>query len=277
MIQMSSFMRHTLMCAAAFGSLLLSVPSHAEDTSTWQSVRQAGVLRCGAATSPPYVMRDPKTGDYSGMFADLCKAFGEKVLHVKVQFVDTTWDNIVAGLQSDKWDMSLSLNDTPEREKAIAFSKSAIDYSVTLTYNKHNPKIPKAIHAISDIDKPGVVVTVMSGTAQDKAISAELKQAQVMRLPGFDETRLALMSKRADLLADDNMTNRLLIAAHPDWAVAFNPNPPLAQQGICFGVRKETPAADIAVLNKFIDDEKKNGEMERFVKASIKETLAEGK
>ncbi|WP_260436018.1 ABC transporter substrate-binding protein [Burkholderia sp. Bp9143] len=274
---MSKFLRHAFLCGAAFASLFASAPSHAQDSSTWQSVRKAGVLRCGAATSPPYVMRDPKTGQYSGMFSEICRAFGEKVLKVKVEFVDTTWDNIVAGLQSDKWDMSLSLNDTPEREKAIAFSKAAIDYSVTLAYNKNNPKLPKAVHAISDIDKPGVIVAVMSGTAQDKAITGVLKQAQVMRLPGYDETRLALMSKRADMLADDNMTNRLLTEAHADWAVTLQPNPPLAQQGICFGVRKETPAADIALLNKFIDDEIKSGEMERLVKASVRETLAQAK
>jgi polar amino acid transport system substrate-binding protein len=277
MIRMTNAIRCALVCVASLSGLLVSTPSQAQDASTWQSVRQAGVLRCGAATSPPYTIRDAKTGEYSGLFPDLCKAFGEKVLHVKVEFVDTTWDNIVAGLQSDKWDMSLSLNDTPEREKAISFSKSAIDYNVTLTYNKNNPKLPKAIHTIADIDKPGVIVTVMSGTVQDKTISAELKQAQIMRLPGFDETRLALMSKRADMLADDNMTNRLLTSAHPDWAVAFYPNPPLAQQGICFGVRKETPAADIAVLNKFIDEEKQNGDVDRFVKASIKQTLADAK
>ena len=36
----------------------------------WQGVQKAGVLRCGAAVAPPYVMRDPATGEYSGFFAD---------------------------------------------------------------------------------------------------------------------------------------------------------------------------------------------------------------
>jgi len=39
--------------------------------SYWQGVQKAGVLRCGAAVAPPYVMRDPATGEYSGFFADL--------------------------------------------------------------------------------------------------------------------------------------------------------------------------------------------------------------
>ncbi|WP_409018162.1 transporter substrate-binding domain-containing protein [Caballeronia sp. LZ035] len=112
----------------------------AQDAGAWQSVKKAGVLRCGAAVAPPYVMHDPKTGEYSGFFSELCRNFGEKVLKVKVEFVDTTWDNIVAGLQSNKWDLSMALNDTPEREKAIAFSAPATDYNVTLVYNKNNPK-----------------------------------------------------------------------------------------------------------------------------------------
>ncbi|MGO7428811.1 transporter substrate-binding domain-containing protein, partial [Rhizobium ruizarguesonis] len=84
----------------------------------WQGVQKAGVLRCGAAVAPPYVMRDPATGEYSGFFADLCKEFAE-VLKVKPEFVDTTWDNIVAGLQAGKWDLSLALNRTPTRAMAV--------------------------------------------------------------------------------------------------------------------------------------------------------------
>ncbi|AET92711.1 amino acid ABC transporter substrate-binding protein [Burkholderia sp. KK1] len=274
MFKMSRFLGRALLGATAIGALAASSATYAQDNSNWKSVRQAGVLRCGIATSPPYTMKDPKTGTYSGVFPDLCRQFGEQVLKVKVEYVDTTWDNIVAGLQSEKWDISLSLNDTPERRKAISFSEPVVDYSVTFTYNKNNPKVPKQIQSIADIDKPGTTVTVMSGTAQDKAISAVLKQATIMRLPGFDETRLALMSKRADLLADDNMTNLLLTRAHPDWAEAFKPNPLLAQQGIAFGIRKDTPAADVAVLNQFIEKQKQSGAVNTLVDASVKQTVA---
>jgi polar amino acid transport system substrate-binding protein len=266
-----------LACAATVTTALLANPASAQDTTTWQDVRKAGVLRCGIATSPPYTLRDPKTNEYGGVFADVCRNFGEKVLKVKVEFVDTNWDNIVAGLQSGKWDLSLSLNDTPERRKAISFSQGAVDYSVNLTYNKNNPKLATAPQSLADLDKPNISIAVMSGTVQDKAISAVLKHAQILRLPGFDETRLALMAKRADLLADDSGTNALLTAAHPDWARTFQPTPPLAPQSICFGVRKETPQADIDVLNRYLADLIKSGEMDRLVKASVNLSLAQSK
>lgn len=70
-------------------------------------------------------MRDPATGDYSGFYADLCREFAD-VLKVKPEFVDTTWDNIVAGLQAGKWDVSLALNRTPARAMAVQFSIPAM-------------------------------------------------------------------------------------------------------------------------------------------------------
>ncbi|PMS18483.1 transporter substrate-binding domain-containing protein [Paraburkholderia rhynchosiae] len=277
MVRLSRFTRQALMCLVAASCVVASAPSQAEDSNAWQSVKKAGVLRCGAAVAPPYVMRDPKTGEYSGFFSELCRNFGQNVLKVKVEFVDTTWDNIVAGLQSDKWDLSLALNDTPEREKAISFSAPATDYNVSLAYNKNNPKIPKGAHTIAEIDKPGVTIAVMSGTAQDKAISGVIKHAQIMRLPGNDETRLSLMSKRADLLADANITNMLLTEAHPEWAVAIQPNPPLAQQEVAFGVRKETSAADMAVLNKYVSEQVKSGAVNRLIKTSVQAMLVTDK
>ena len=277
MVRLSRVTRQAFVVLITASCVLASASSRAEDASAWQTVKKAGVLRCGAAVAPPYVMRDAKTGEYSGFFSDLCRDFGQNVLKVKVEFVDTTWDNIVAGLQSDKWDLSLALNDTPEREKAISFSVPATDYNVSLVYNKNNPKIPKGAHTIAEIDKPGVNVAVMSGTAQDKAITAAFKQAQIMRLPGNDETRLALMSKRADLLADANITNMLLTEAHPDWAAAIQPTPPLAQQEVAFGVRKDTPPADIAVLNRYLTQQVSSGAVNRLIKTSVQAMLASNK
>ncbi|MGE8059218.1 substrate-binding periplasmic protein [Pseudomonas sp. NPDC089547] len=274
MFQLTHVVKTLTAVSLAAAALCAGSANAADASDSWKAVRDAGVLRCGAATSPPYVMRDPKTGTYSGLFPDLCKQFGEEVLKVKVQFVDTSWDNIVAGLQSSKWDISLALNDTPERRKAITFSRPAIGYSVNFAYNSKNPKLAGGVSTVADVDKPGMSVAVMSGTAQDKAITALLKQARIVRLPGFDETRLSLMSKRADFLADDSMTNTLLTSAHPDWAKTFTPSPKLAEQGINLGLNKNTPASDIAVLDAFIEQKISSGDMDKLTKHAVDVSLA---
>ncbi|CCV09632.1 ABC transporter substrate-binding protein [Mesorhizobium metallidurans STM 2683] len=256
-------------------ALLAAVPTTARAQSAggyWQKVQKAGVLRCGAAVAPPYVMRDPASGEYSGFFADLCREFAE-VLQVKPEFVDTTWDNIVAGLQAGKWDMSLALNRTPARAMAVQFSIPAMEYQISLAYNKENPKIPGGAASVADVDKPDVTLAVMSGTAQDKAISAVVKQAQILRLPGNDETRLALTSRRADILVDASDTNALFTQANPDWAVALNPVPALAKQGVAFGLPLDLSASDVEVVNIFLEEKVATGHVDDLIRKANDEVL----
>jgi polar amino acid transport system substrate-binding protein len=240
--------------------------------SYWQGVQNAGVLRCGAAVAPPYVMRDPATGEYSGFFADLCRGFAD-ALKVKPEFVDTTWDNIVAGLQAGKWDLSLALNRTPARAMAVQFSIPAMEYQISLAYNKENPKIPAGAASVADIDKEGVTLAVMSGTAQDKAISAAVKNATILRLPGNDETRLAVVSRRADILVDASDTNQLFTQSNPDWAVAMNPTPALAKQGVAFGLPHQLTAADVEVVNIFLEEKVATGEVDALIRKAVDEVL----
>ncbi|MGQ7814265.1 transporter substrate-binding domain-containing protein [Metapseudomonas furukawaii] len=272
----SRSIRSVIACVATAGALLTQAPAQAADTQIWKDIQKAGVLRCGAAVAAPYVMRDAASGQYSGYFVDLCRDFGEKVLKVKVEFVDTNWDNLVAGLQSGKWDLAMALNQTPERALAVAFSAPATDYQISLLVNKDNPKFAGAGNTIADYDKEGVTFAVMSGTAQDKAISTAVKNARIMRLPGMDETRLAVMSRRADVLVDASDTNHLFAVANPDWAKEVLPKPALAKQGVAFGLRRDASAADLQVLNIYVTQRRETGEIDALVdKASQLANAAE--
>lgn len=258
------------LCAA----MLVQPPAQAAEGSLWQDVQKAGVLRCGAAVAAPYVMRDARSGDYSGYFVDLCRDFGERVLKVKVAFVDTNWDNLVAGLQSNKWDLAMALNQTPERALAVAFTVPATDYQVSLLVNKDNPKLAEASDDVASLDKPNLTFAVMSGTAQDKAISSVIRNAKIMRLPGMDETRLAVMSKRADVLVDASDTNHLFALANPDWTREILPRPALAKQGVSFGVRRDISPADLEVLNIYLRQRRDTGEIQKLVDKASTEANA---
>ncbi|EJC83387.1 periplasmic component of amino acid ABC-type transporter/signal transduction system [Rhizobium leguminosarum bv. trifolii WSM2297] len=268
---MTSALR-ALPALALLGGLSATAAQAQTAEGYWQGVQKAGTLRCGAAVAPPYVMRDPATGEYSGFFADLCKEFAE-TLKVKPEFVDTTWDNIVAGLQAGKWDVSLALNRTPARAMAVQFSVPAMEYQISLAYNKNNPKIAAGAASVADIDKAGVTLAVMSGTAQDKAISAVVKNATIMRLPGNDETRLAVTSKRADILVDASDTNQLFTQSNPDWAVALNPTPALAKQGVAFGLPHQLSAADVEVVDIFLEERVATGHVDDLIRKAVDEVL----
>lgn len=252
----------------AASAISAATGAYAED-GYWDGVKKAGVLRCGTAIAPPYQMRDPATGEYAGFFVELCREFAD-VLGVKAQFPDTNWDSIVAGLQADKWDMALGLNRTPTRALAIQYSIAPVDLTMNFVYNKNNPKLNGTPKSVADIDKAGVTIAVMSGSAQDKALSAAIKNATVMRLPGNDETRLAVISKRADLIIDANDSNALFSQAHPDWASTLNPEPALSKQGVAFGLPRSLSYADIEVLNIFLEEKVATGHVKQLVDDATK-------
>ncbi|RWX81234.1 transporter substrate-binding domain-containing protein [Neorhizobium lilium] len=266
----TSALRTTAALALVAGLATTAMAQTAE--GYWQGVQKNGALRCGAAVAPPYVMRDPATGEYSGFFADLCRELAE-VLQVKPVFVDTTWDNIVAGLQAGKWDVSLALNRTPARAMAVQFSIPAMEYQISLAYNKDNPKILAGAASVADIDKADVTLAVMSGSAQDKAISGAVKKATILRLPTNDETRLAVVSRRADILVDASDTNQLFTQSNPDWAVALNPTPALAKQGVAFGLPHQLSASDVEVVDIFLEERVATGHVEELISKAVDQVL----
>lgn len=254
-----------------------TAPVMAQDAATWEKVQKAGVLRCGAAVYPPFVSFDPLTGEYSGLFAELCRQFAKDVLGVEAQFVDTTWDNIVAGLQADRWDMSLALNHTPTRALAVGFSQAAIPDQVSLAYRKGNEKFAAAPVSFADFDKEGVTIIVTSGTYMDRAVTELAKSAQILRLPSGDEARLALMSGRGDVLADPVDSNMVYVAANEDWATHIVPEPAVSRQGMGFGVNRSMPYQDLAALNIFLEELRATGKIDAMLKAEVQKIIDESK
>ncbi|AUX78463.1 substrate-binding periplasmic protein [Sinorhizobium fredii] len=263
-----------VIASAAIGGLMVfGVGSaHAQEPGFWQKIQSRGSLRCGAAVAPPHVMRDPASGQFSGVFIDLCKEIAD-VVGVKAEVIDTSWDNIVAGLQADRWDLSLALNRTSKRALAIAFTDSAWDYQVSIVHNKANPKIDASWKSLADFDKAGVTIAIMSGTAQEQILSTQIKNATLLRLPDSDATRLALMSRRADVLVDDADSNLLFTTKNGEDWVTVLPEPAIAKQGVGIGLPRNVTGADLAVINILFAEKIAKGEMKASVDKYVKQLL----
>ena len=103
----------------------------------WDKVQSEGVLKVGAAVAAPHAIRDPKTGEWSGVAIDVLRKFAEG-MDVELKVVDTTWDNIIAGMQAGKWDIAVALNRTQRRALAINYSQPYWFYQISLVFNKNN-------------------------------------------------------------------------------------------------------------------------------------------
>lgn len=241
-----------------------TVASDANAQGFWEAVKERGELRCGAALASPWVMKNPKTGEYGGAYLDICKQFAE-VLNVKMTFVDTTWDNIIAGLQSGKWDLAPALNRSPQRALAINFSVPAGYDVVSILYPSSSKKIVDPTPDLKTIDVAGNRVGVVAGTAHDQAVTQRFKAAQIVRLPQMAALQLALLSGQVDVAALPSDNSNLFKQAHGDKVTVLEPKPALLKQAIGFGLPRNVEGRDIAVFDIFLEEKAALGQVDALM------------
>ena len=99
-----------------------SAPAAGADTSL-TDVQEAGVLTVGTeGTYRPFSFHEDGSGDLTGYDVEVARAVGEE-LGVDVEFEETQWDAIFAGLEAGRFDLIANqVSITPEREEAYTFS-----------------------------------------------------------------------------------------------------------------------------------------------------------
>ncbi|MDR0301363.1 MAG: ABC transporter substrate-binding protein [Treponema sp.] len=103
-----------------------------------------GVLCAGIEIGYPPMEYYDTDGTLIGFDIDLTKALAEK-LGLRVNFIDTAWDGILAGLDTDRYDIAVNITVLPERQKKYNFTKPYINSFMTIVTRKDSRlKVEKA-------------------------------------------------------------------------------------------------------------------------------------
>jgi polar amino acid transport system substrate-binding protein len=166
------------------------------------AVKSKGTLTVAAdASYPPneFIGSDGKTVE--GMDADLAKALAG-VMGVKAKVVNATFDGIIPGLASKKYDLGMSsFTDTKEREKTVDF----VTYLTAGTSFYVKAQGGPAINTLADLC--GHKVAAEKGTTQATDATAQGKKCTAQGKPGVtvsvfpdqNGANLALSSGRSDV------------------------------------------------------------------------------
>jgi ABC-type amino acid transport substrate-binding protein len=223
-------------------------------------IKAAGVLRVGIAVDPPFTYQEAN-GDWKSFNPELVRKLGA-YLGVKIEFVPTSWTTIVAGLQTNKYDIiGASINATPERQQVIDFTTPYSYTGTSFLIRKDNPKNFKSME---DMNKPEVIVTFVTGSDNDEATRKFLAKATYRAIPNGSISDLIseLESKRSDALSTSSYLVQPLMSKYPYYVLPADLNGVLPV-GICWGVPKENAELRDA-MNKFLDQETKNGEIDKL-------------
>jgi polar amino acid transport system substrate-binding protein len=92
---------------------------------------EKGVLSVGVEIGYPPMEYYGADGGLLGFDIELARALAEK-LGLRVNFVDTAWDNILAGLDAARYDMAVNVTVLPERQKKYNFTKPYVNSFITI-------------------------------------------------------------------------------------------------------------------------------------------------
>ena len=171
------------------------------------SIKSKGTLTVAADASyapNEFIASDGKT--VVGMDADLSKALGQ-LMGLKVNVVNQTFDSIIPGLASGKYDMGASsFTDTKAREKTVDF----VDYFQAGTSFFTKASGGTSVTGLADLC--GKAVSVEKGTTEQtdaSGQSAKCKKAgkggvNVLAFPDQNGANLALVSGRVQLSMADS-------------------------------------------------------------------------
>jgi polar amino acid transport system substrate-binding protein len=166
------------------------------------SIKSKGTITVAAdASYPPNEFVGPDGHTVVGMDADLMNALGA-AMGLKVKIVNQTFDSIIPGLASGKYDVGASsFTDTKEREKTVDF----VDYFIAGESFFTKASGGAAVSGLSDLC--GKTVAVEKGTTEEsdaQTQSGKCKKAgkpavNVLSFPDQNGANLALSSGRAQL------------------------------------------------------------------------------
>ena len=140
------------------GTQSIKIPAKGK-SPTIDHIESSGVLDAGATILAPWLLQNPKTGQYIGPAAIVAQATA-KALHVRLHYVDATWDTIVAGLVSHKYQIAdAALFETKQRKNVIGF----VTYDHSGTCYVVRPASP--IHTLSDLNHSKYVYLGYTGYA----------------------------------------------------------------------------------------------------------------
>ncbi|MDR3400121.1 MAG: transporter substrate-binding domain-containing protein [Pandoraea sp.] len=159
-----------------------------------------------------------------------------------IEFVPTTFEELLPGVQTGRWDMNVPLFVSRERAQAVAFSVPVWALGDGFVVRDGNPK---ALSRYESVAAQGdAILGIVAGTVQrDTAMHAGVPDHRIVTFKRQSDAVAALLAGEIDAYAATTVGNREIVATHKALeavahAVTGNANVPVG----AFSFSKENAA-----------------------------------
>lgn len=175
-------------------STQVSVP-----TSTLDRVKKSGTIRAAYLVRPPNIIRDPNTGELSGIFVDIVEEIGTRA-GLKVQWVEeVTWGTMIEGLNTGRYDLvGTGIWRNATRGKSADFT-TPIFYSGVGVFVRQGDE--RFVSSLSKLNDPSIKIATIDGEMASIIAKADFPKAKHLSLTQASDTSqllLEVQSSKAD-------------------------------------------------------------------------------
>lgn len=243
--------------APAGASTPAPTPQTASGDSLINKINNKGTLIVGTqGTYAPFTYHDA-SGKLTGYDVEVTRAVANK-LGVKVEFQETPWDSMLAGLKAGRFDMvanQVALT-TPERQ---AMFDKAEPYSWSgqmLVARKDETRIK----TITDIK--GIKTPIQLATNYDEV--AQKMGADTIPVETMAQALLLVQQKRGDVTLNDSLALLDYLKKNPDSGLKeVWRNPPEEKKGAGLIINKNNEEA-LAKISSAVNELKQDGTLKRL-------------
>ncbi|MFZ0369841.1 MAG: amino acid ABC transporter substrate-binding protein [Halobacillus sp.] len=168
------------------------------DKSLYGEIQEEGVLTVGTeGTYAPYTFHN-ENDELTGYDVEVAKEIGKR-LDLEIEFKETKWDSMFAGLNSNRFDMIANqVGIKPDREEKYSFSVPYTYTSAVLVARKDNSDM----QSFEDLDG---AVSAQSLTSNYADIAKEYG-AEIQSVEGFNPAMELLNNGRVDATVNDRLS-----------------------------------------------------------------------
>jgi len=154
--------------------------------STYERVLRTGEIRCAYAVYEPPLIKDPNTGQLSGIFYDVMEEVGKR-LNLKINWVEEVgYGTIAEGFVTDRYDAFCNtVWPTPERTRGASFTiplyYSPVDVFVRADDHRFDDDLSK-------MNDPAYTFSVKDGDVSDSFAKQIFPKAKTTSIPDMADT-----------------------------------------------------------------------------------------
>ena len=227
--------------------------------SDYDRIREHRTIRCGYATWPKYVDRNPTGEGLTGLFVDITEEIGKRAGLTIEWTTETSIGDIAIGIKSGKFDLYCGgLWPTAERALNFSLSRPAV-YSVVSAFTR-----PELVSA--DLNDSKYKMATIEGEASEKFHAMYFSKTSPFGLPKSADgpaLLLAITSGKADFAASDRSVLERFDATYPGTIAISKTASNLARYGSVYAANSGE-IEFINFLNTVLDEIENDGTLRRL-------------